>query len=79
MGECTYPYSFESIMSIVTDPKYLFEISPLAEEIEHIDHLEDLTDVTYMKFKGMFIVSGRDFITASRRFETPDRKFLVLS
>lgn len=60
MGILEVPYDNRVVMEVLKDPHIPFEANPFHDEIKILEQNEDLT-VLYMKFKGMLMVSGRDF------------------
>jgi hypothetical protein len=60
MGVTEIPYDNRVVMEVLKDPHIPFEANPFHDEIKILEQNQDLT-VLYMKFKGMLMVSGRDF------------------
>lgn len=62
MGIMESPHPYESIMTVLADPDNLMKINSLSEEHKILEEIDNDTKIMYMKYKGMFVVSGREFV-----------------
>ena len=61
-GTYEIPYNNDVIMQVISQPELCLKMNSFGEKFEHIEKLGELTNIWYMKFKGLLMVSGRDFI-----------------
>lgn len=61
-GTIKLPYNNEVILEVVKKTEEIFKINNFADEIKILEKYGERTIACYMKFKGMLMVSGRDFI-----------------
>ena len=60
-------YNHKDIIHALNNPEFSFKINPFGEKMEIIERIDNDTVILYMKFKGMLIVSGRDFVFWNRK------------
>ena len=72
MGTTKMPYNHEDIINALNDPKIPFKANPFGEKMEIVQRIDLNTVILYMKFKGMLIVSGRDFVIFSKKIQIND-------
>jgi len=61
-GSTEVPYGNETIINVLSIPEIPFESNSLHDEIKVLERIGEKTVILYMKFKGMLMVSGRDFV-----------------
>lgn len=69
MGVCEVPYNYKVIMNALSNPEIPFKANPFGDKFEIIDG-----PVIYMKFKGMLMVAGRDFVLSQHIATIKDRE-----
>ena len=79
MGRMEYDYSFETIMRVLADPQNQMDINSFSESHEVLETVNTDTVILYLKFKGMLMVSGRDFVVSQQRVTFSDGTMGYLS
>lgn len=62
MGISKFAYNYKVIMAALQEPEISFKANPFGEKLDILEKSQDGANILYMKFKGMFLVSGRDFV-----------------
>lgn len=65
MGVAEFPYNYEVIMAALKDPEIPFKANSFADKLEILEDVGENTKILYMRFKGMLMVAGRDFVNCS--------------
>lgn len=65
MGVAEFPYNYEVIMAALKDPEIPFKANTFADKLEILEDVGENTKILYMRFKGMLMVAGRDFVNCS--------------
>ncbi|CAI2387246.1 unnamed protein product [Moneuplotes crassus] len=75
-GKTIMPYNTQFILDVLGDHKKTFNTNQYAEEIEILEKFGENCIVAYMRFKGLLMVSGRDFVVAQVQttMTDPDNK-----
>lgn len=63
-GKTIMPYSTQFILDVLGDHQKTFKTNQYGEEIRILEKFGEKCVVAYMRFKGLLMVSGRDFIVA---------------
>ena len=73
MGVMELPFNHNDIFQALCEPEIPFNANPFADRMEVLENIDDDTMVIYMKFKGMMLVNGRDFILLSSKVLIDDQ------
>ena len=67
MGIAELPYNPETIIQALSKPEISFDCNPFGDKMEVLEDVDEDTKILYMKFKGMMLVNGRDFVVCSKK------------
>ena len=79
MGIMELPFNHNDIFEALCIPEIPFNANPFADRMEVLERINDDTMVIYMKFKGMMLVNGRDFILQATRVSIQDANSIGMS